>query len=144
MANHFAACFLMPGDSLIESYHGYIGRGYSVTGTDVAMLSRNFGVSYSAMLVRLKDIRLIADNEYEQLEKVQPEKMAEEIGLPPVELNLSPLPGRYICMATKLYLQEEISIGKLAEYLKRNIAEIQQFVMDLRNMLVVEEVFDIA
>ena len=128
MANHFAACFLIPGDSLIDSYHGYVGRGYDVTGTDVLMLSRDFGVSYSAMLVRLKDLGLMADNEYRQLEKVKPERMAEEIGLPPVELSLSHLPGRYVYMATKLYFQEEISIGKLAEYLKRSIAEIQEFI----------------
>jgi len=144
MANHFAACFLMPRESLAESYNRYVGHGYGPDGTDAVLLSRDFGVSYSAMLARLKDLNLITDSQYEELEKVQPEKIAEEIGLPPIELDSGPMPGMYVYMAAKLYFQEQISIGKLAEYLKKSITEVQDFVKNLRKSLAVEEVFEIA
>jgi Zn-dependent peptidase ImmA (M78 family)/DNA-binding XRE family transcriptional regulator len=144
MANHFAACFLMPRESLTESYYRYTDHGYGVTGTDIIFLSRDFGVSYSAMLTRLRDLKLITDSECYELEKIRPEKMAEENGLAPRQLDLGPMPGRYVYMATRLYFQEEISIGKLAEYLKKSIIEVQSFVKNLREQLIVEEIFEIA
>jgi len=143
-ANHFAACFLMPRESVTESYYEYAGYKGKAAATDVVFLSRYFGVSYSAMLVRLKTLGLIADSEYEELRGIQPEKVARENGLKTRKSNSGSIPARYVYMAVKLYFQEEISIGKLAEYLKKSIAEVQNYVANLRKSLIIEEVFDIA
>ena len=50
-----------------------------------------------------------------------------------MEIDPTPFPGMYVYMATKLYLRGEISIGKLAEYLKKSIRDTQEFVKDLRD-----------
>ena len=148
IAEYFAECFLMPRESVVESYYVYTGYGNRTDATDVVLLSRDFGVSYSAMLVRLKNLNLVTNSDYVELGKARPEKIAEGIGLPSIDLP-GPLPGKYVYMATKLYLQGEISIGKLAEYLKKNVVEIQDFVENLRKCLTakevsVKEVFKIA
>jgi len=139
MANHFAACFLMPKERVIECYDRCVGHRHRAIETDVILLSRYFGVSYSAMLVRLKYLKLITDSEYDELKKTQPERIAEESGLTPINLNPRKMPIKYVYMALKLYLQEEISIGKLSEYLKMNIIETQEFVKKT-----FEEVFEFA
>ncbi len=132
IAEYFAECFLMPSKSVTESYYVYVGYGNKADATDVVLLSTDFGVSYSAMLVKLKNLKLITESDYTELGKARPESIAEELGLPKQEL-LGPLPGKYVHMATKLYFREEISIGKLAEYLKVGILEVQGFVKDLRD-----------
>jgi Zn-dependent peptidase ImmA (M78 family) len=138
MANHFAGCFLMPREHVIECYDRAVGNGHRAIETDVILLSRYFGVSYDAMLSRLKYIKLITDSEYDELKKTRPSKIAEDNELIPVNLNSRKMPLRYINMALKLYLQEEISIGKLAEYLKVSIIETQKLV----GFMNVEEVFE--
>jgi hypothetical protein len=121
----------MPRESVTESYYAYVGYGNEIDATDVVLLSKDFGVSYSAMLLRLKNLRLITAGDYMELGKTRSESIAEELNLPRPEYPGS-LPGKYVYMATKLYFREEISIGKLAEYLKISISEIQEFVRDLR------------
>ena len=135
LANYFAACFLIPKYSVTEFFERYVGRKYDTTGIDVLQLNREFGVSYSAMLTRLKDLGLVSDDEYVRLQKLHPEKMAEDLGLPEMEIDPTPFPGRYVYMATKLYLRGGISIGKLAEYLKKSIRDTQKFVKDLRDYI---------
>jgi Zn-dependent peptidase ImmA (M78 family)/transcriptional regulator with XRE-family HTH domain len=139
LANHFAACFLIPRYTVAEFFERYVGRKYDASGVDVLQLSREFGVSYSAMLTRLKDLGLVSDDAYVRLQKLHPEKMASDLGLPEMEIDPTPFPGRYVYMATRLYFRGEISIGKLAEYLKKSIRDTQKFVKDLRDYTAVEE-----
>ena len=140
---YFAECFLMPHESVADSYYTYTGHGKGTNAADIVRLSRDFGVSYSAMLVRLKTLSLISESDYIELGKAHPEKIAEWLGLPAPKLP-DPLPGKYVYAATRLYFHENISIGKLAEYSKRSIAETQAFVANLRESLPIEEIFEIA
>ena len=50
----------MPSEAVAVSYHVYSGHGDRTDATDVVFLSKDFGVSYSAMLLRLRNLRLIA------------------------------------------------------------------------------------
>ena len=140
---YFAEYFLMPRESVVESYHAYVGYERKSDSADVVRISRYFGVSYSAMLVRLKVLGLISASDYIKLGKAHPEKISEWLGLPPPKLP-DPLPGEYVYAATRLYFHGNISIGKLAEYSKRSIAETQAVVANLRESLPIEEIFEIA
>lgn len=143
---HFAACFLMPNDSVSQQYSKRFGALRSVPGGyDILDLSREFHVSYSAMLVRLKDLKLLSEEYYGKLRASSPRRMDEERGLPEIEIDKSALPSKYVDMALELYFREEISIGKLAEYLKKSIPEAQKIAKERRTQSqVIKGVFGIA
>ena len=134
----------MPRESIYRYYDRYVGQVGEVIATDIIQLSYDFGVSYSAMLLRLRHLGIISQVEYEELKKFQPGKLAAEAGLPFREFQHGSLPDKYILMATKLYFQEKISIGKLAEYMKMSIDEIRDFVAKLKELRSVEELSRIA
>ena len=131
IADIFAANFLMPEESVYEAFSEYLGNNTRITDIDIIFLSQYFGVSYKSMLVRLNSIRLISNFEFDKLNIVQPEKLAEKENIQLLKPSEDKLPGKYVLMATRLYLQEKISIGKLAEYLKVTTKYTQDFVKRL-------------
>lgn len=61
-ADAFAAHFLAPDEGILE-----LTGGNKVDAGDVARLSNYFGMSFQAMLIRLRELRLIGTSKFEEL-----------------------------------------------------------------------------
>lgn len=58
MAGRFAACLMMPSDAVIRAAENVLGGSLHGRGDKTAVLAARFGVSTSAMRLRLRDLQL--------------------------------------------------------------------------------------
>jgi len=136
-ADAFAAAFLMPADG-VSQYLEELGlsKGDPISPKDVVLLCRYFGVSYEAMLWRLKTLGWCSEEQRQQLMAFQPTKVARAMGLDPDVFERPseelPLPPRYVYLAIKAYEKEEISLGKLAELIDLSVDETKSLLEELR------------
>ena len=80
-ANDFAGEFLVPGDSLRRAVEQSGRRGQIEDPATIIRLQRRFNVSFQAMLVRMRQERLISQNIYEHLWELSPGPLARSLGL---------------------------------------------------------------
>lgn len=79
-AEEFAADFLMPHEGVLDFWTRRIGRSSAeVKPFHVIDIQHHFGVSYSAMLLRLRRLDLISETDYQRLE---PSQLPERLGGP--------------------------------------------------------------
>jgi len=124
-ANTFAAELLMPEAGIKRDLASLGVRG-PLTPEDVVRLQRYFGVSYKAMLVRLRAMRIISQKQMEELGKESPVRVALRLGY---EIDASevgdvrPLPfyerfpAEYIELVLVAWERGAISEGKAAQLL---------------------------
>ncbi|MHB8481684.1 MAG: UPF0175 family protein [Nitrospiria bacterium] len=107
----------------------------------IIALRRYFGVSYQALLFRLMNLNWLSEKEREELESMSPslnklEKILHEQGEIDLEsrypLKKDYLPERYQHLALEAYRQGKISIGKLAELLRKNLYEVRDLLKALK------------
>ncbi|MBI3605790.1 MAG: ImmA/IrrE family metallo-endopeptidase [Nitrospirae bacterium] len=143
-ADVFAAAFLMP-EKGIEASLKSLGKAKPgkkpFEASDVIALRRYFGVSYQALLFRLMNLNWLSEKEREELESMSPslnklEKILHEQGEVDLEsrypLKKDYLPERYQHLALEAYRQGKISIGKLAELLRKNLYEVRDLLKALK------------
>lgn len=129
IANIFASTFLMPEkaiEDVIQEFRNHIGP------EEVIYLKRLFGVSYQAMVYRLKNLKMIKEHTVEELLQVKPlslEKFIYGESAEEVQKDVPEKPERFVKLALDAYLTGQISLGRLAELL-----EIDQF--SLRDALI--------
>lgn len=119
-ANAFAAAFLMPAEG-VDKFLQEAGmiKGDKVTPEDVVYSQKHFGVSYQAMLYRLQNLDWIDEGERKKLSSYSPSALAKRFGIQEGnEKDSQAFPERYFRLAIRAYEQEEINLGKLAEFLK--------------------------
>jgi Zn-dependent peptidase ImmA (M78 family)/DNA-binding XRE family transcriptional regulator len=80
LANEFASAFLMPEAAIKQHLAARAGSSSGVTPEDIIVLHRHFGVSFAAMLVRLKRLRILHPTQYETFKEVQPVRLALSLG----------------------------------------------------------------
>lgn len=145
-ANSFAACFLMPGSAVQEFIRG-LGKGnpsrleadvfdedgalhaqarpapgsQKIQMYDVVLMAHHFGVSRVAALYRLKNLKLIADSEFEAL-RAQEEsgvgaEVAKLLGLPEPdpEQARNEFRHRFLALGLEALRRGEITRRKLGE-----------------------------
>ncbi len=121
-ANAFAACLLMPSDGLLQALEG-IGfdfhAGDVMTSMHVEQLRRYFGVSYDAMCWRLYNERIITSRDREELLKHASTDQTSLFNLEGVEEAIT----RY---ALQAWSASHISIGRLSEYLRKDIHDTRK------------------
>jgi len=124
-ANAFAAALLMPRAAVQEVFWSTYQSRAQITDIDVIRISRLFGVSFNAMLSRLQGLHLLASGERERILReykasgTGPVLRARDAGVPDDRQPFWPaMPDRYVFLAIRAYDREEISIGRLAEYLR--------------------------
>jgi Zn-dependent peptidase ImmA (M78 family) len=57
-ANFFAMCLLMPGDFVRDWAKKYAPNGFQITGEEVKLFAKDFGVSETMAVLRLADLGL--------------------------------------------------------------------------------------
>lgn len=142
-ADAFAAAFLMPAKG-VEKFLKMVGKTKpgkdSLEVKEIVALRRHFGVSYPALLYRLMNLEWISREYHKNFEKASSQWNRLERSLygrntSAVELRYEDepsLPNRYQHMALTAYRQGKISIGKLAELLRKDSYEVRTLVKDLK------------
>ncbi|MFA4016267.1 MAG: hypothetical protein RUDDFDWM_001370 [Candidatus Fervidibacterota bacterium] len=115
-ADLFATHFLMPEEgvrSIVESNFNPAQIGVE----DVIYLKRHFGVSYMAMLIRLKELGYIRQTQFEQLREVSVEKIERTLYGESEERQEQPpkIPPLLAVLALEAYSRRLISLDRLAE-----------------------------
>src|SRR3972149_1802234 len=126
IVNLFAANFLMP-ETAVSKLAGLYAKT-RLEAEEVVYLKRYFGVSYQAMLYRLKDLRFIRRPKLQELLKTDPATVEIALFGFTVESMKDPerLPERYCKLAVQAYTQGKISFEKLAELLKVDSFELKE------------------
>jgi Zn-dependent peptidase ImmA (M78 family) len=140
-ANAFAAALLLPRSGVQEVFSSVYRSRSDLTDLDIIHMARHFGVSFEAILRRLQNLRLIARGGARTLldaykgSGTGPVRRAAEAGLRPQRSSWwDPLPERYVFLALRAYRRQEISLGRLAEFLRdeegrpRSVEQAQDFV----------------
>jgi len=135
-ANTFAAEFLMPEAEVKQAFASLRHRG-EISPAQVVALRQTFGVSYKAMLVRLKTLRIIQEEQLQRLSEVSPASIAARLGykLDPTEVGEVPeipfyerYPREYLEFVFGAWGAGEIGEGKVAELLDTDRYSLSEYV----------------
>lgn len=135
-ANSFAAEFLMP-ERAIRWVLSQSDSDEALSPASVVHLQRWFGVSYRAMLVRLKALRIISAATHQALGKESPVSWASQLGyrIDPSEVGQRrtiPLaerfPQEYVDLVLNAWKSESIGEARAAECLMTDLITFNEFV----------------
>ncbi|KXG10237.1 hypothetical protein AT864_01799 [Anoxybacillus sp. P3H1B] len=125
-ANLFAAEFLMPEEGVKEFFYKRCTTPL-IEEKHIVRIQQHFKVSYSAMLRRLKELRLISEPQYEKLKPICELERAEELKQLTIHEGYEPtlllpsykktIPDRFLEIIIDNYVQGRISYGKFATLL---------------------------
>lgn len=121
-ANMFARAFLMPRAGILKSIPDDELSTNALTLTTVLDLEALYGVSHTAMLIRLKELRLLSNADYERYMSV---KVTREASLRGMDVDLymngneGIVIGDYGAKARELFEKDIISEGHYVELLKK-------------------------
>lgn len=87
-ANAWAAHFLVPGNALKERVEEWVGDPRRLSPEDALLLAHHFGVSYTLLLYRLLNERLITADTLGAWSRISPQGLAQALGLSPEPYRL--------------------------------------------------------
>lgn len=138
--DRFASSFLMPRTAIDLFLAQYLQQGEEGLGADdVVHLQRHFGVSYSAMLVRLRRLGHLSAARFDELKRVSPLSRATrlgyvleawEYGTPPPstpEAIVSGLPKAYVTLVLRGLEDGVLSQAAAAEAMMLNLEELERY-----------------
>ena len=134
-ANSFAAAFLMP-EKTIKRALTTLSDGEQITAEDVVHLQRMMGVSYKAMLIRLKALRLISGNRHKELANERPVSVAFRLGyeVHPSEVGddfeisiEEKFPREYLSLVIEAWNTGELGEARAADMLRTDIVSLNRF-----------------
>lgn len=124
IADHFAGHFLVPSMTLEKS----IPNKKHITVNDILYLKKLFGVSFEAMIWRLRDERFITDEEQRDFYRFLRHfgyKEKEPDGMRDIfSKNV-----RYITLVRNAYENEEITLSKAAELLSLTVLQARERIL---------------
>ena len=129
-ADLFATHFLMPEEGIRRIVEEQFGIGHALRAEEVIYLKRYFGVSYSAMLIRLLELGCITKDQYEQLKRVSVEKLERSLYGSEAEedrvLEPPKVPPTLVVLALEAYSRGFISLTRLAEIWRMKTSEVEE------------------
>lgn len=114
VANAFASAFLMPR----EAISGTCSQLNHIGPEEVIYLKRYFGVSYQAMVFRLRNLNCIREGRKQELLLVKPQALEKLIFAETDEEkqeHLPHIPERFLELALDAFSMDKISMSRLAE-----------------------------
>lgn len=135
IADYFASEFLMPEQEVIDIFESTIKNKREVTAEDVIRFADYFGVSFTAMVYKLNNIRpQLIDNEKKEelIEETWVNKLRDAIGKPEPQKNESKFPPLYYNLCIKAYKQSRITTAKFADFLEIPLYKAMEFGGQLR------------
>jgi Zn-dependent peptidase ImmA (M78 family) len=136
-ADAFAGEFLMPTEGIrrLLEQHGFGPRLNHPA--DVILVQRFFRVSYATALVRVRQARLITQQQYEEFKKVRPVILAQALGYPlddedftpdPDAWHITRFPRRFLFLLRDAIQRGQLSIPSAAAMTHLTIDEVAEFV----------------
>jgi Zn-dependent peptidase ImmA (M78 family)/transcriptional regulator with XRE-family HTH domain len=135
IADYFASEFLMPEQEVIDIFKSTIKNKRDITAEDIIHFADYFGVSFTAMVYKLNNIRprLIDNNKKEDFIKgTWVNQLREAIGLPETQKNKSKFPPLYYHLCIKAYKQDKITTAKFADFLEMPLYQAMEIGGQLR------------
>ncbi|GAB4308999.1 MAG: ImmA/IrrE family metallo-endopeptidase [Candidatus Bipolaricaulota bacterium] len=135
-ADAFAAEFLMPEAEVKKTLARLQPRG-ELNVAQIVALHRVFGVSYKAMLVRLRRLRIIQEEQFQRLSEVPPVSIAARLGykVDPTEVGEVPevpfyerYPREYLELVFGAWEAGEIGEGRVAQLLNTDRHSLNKYV----------------
>lgn len=132
-ADAFAGEFLVPGDTLAKLVRELEVVGEEISDPAVVVhLQRHFGVSYAALLVRLRQERHLPQEAYEELALVSPSRLAQSLGyeVTPADMgqysmsSLDQFPDRLLWLVRRAVIRGTMTRGDAAETLGVSLEEV--------------------
>ncbi len=119
VANSFASNFLIPEDTLGDLFNMRIKEENDVKAEDVVYLADYFGVSFTAMVYRLNNLKLITNKVKDELiNYTWVTSVRESMGISEPERSRSKFPTLYLHLAIKAFQQGKLTTAKLADFLE--------------------------
>jgi Zn-dependent peptidase ImmA (M78 family)/transcriptional regulator with XRE-family HTH domain len=141
-ADAFASSLLLPSDHLRKALEE-VSTGNQIRIVDIIELAIDFGVSTSAILWRLHNLRIIKKrevvekllkaDELSEMDKSKRRDLYHLTGAP------SRFPTRFIMLACRCLIEGKISRGVFAKYLEIDIADIDAY---LKRRGIVEKTYE--
>jgi Zn-dependent peptidase ImmA (M78 family)/DNA-binding XRE family transcriptional regulator len=129
-ADAFAASFLMPETGIRRHFLAVTEQTGDFQTADLSRLAHHFYVSMQAAALRLEDLGLLDRGTWEALTErgFKPGAARQLLGLPTRPPSEDPYPERYRFLAVQAYLQEAISEGQLARFLRTDRVTAREIV----------------
>ena len=140
-AEKFAISFLAPASGVRRQFHDTLKNTKDFQVADLCRLSSFYSVSAQAMTLRLEGLGLISRGTWDYLQETgfKPAATKADLGLvSPVCESDEPYPERYKYLAVQAFLNELISEGQLAHFLRCNRVAARQIVEDCLTCLEVD------
>ncbi|MBU4343734.1 MAG: XRE family transcriptional regulator [Candidatus Omnitrophica bacterium] len=119
VANSFASNFLIPEDTLRDLFNMRIKEVSDLKAEDVVYLADYFGVSFTTMVYRLNNLKLITDDIKDELiNYTWVTSVRESMGISEPERSRSKFPTLYLHLAIKAFQQGKLTTAKLADFLE--------------------------
>lgn len=134
-ANAWAAHFLVPGNALKERVGEWVGDPRKLSAEDALLLAHHFGVSYTLLLYRLLNERLITEDTFRAWSRISPRVLAQVLGLsqepyrPPAPSSLGELgrfPPSVLRRVRRAVLEGRLSVSEAAGLLDVDSTTLQR------------------
>jgi len=129
-ADAFAGSFLMPETAMRRYFLAVTERTGDFQTADLSRLAHHFYVSVHAAALRLEDLGLLGRGTWDALTErgFKPGAARQLLGLPTRSPSEDPFPERYRYLAVQTYLQEAITEGQLARFLRTDRVTAREIV----------------
>jgi Zn-dependent peptidase ImmA (M78 family)/DNA-binding XRE family transcriptional regulator len=131
-ADAFAAAFLMPEAGVQRRFYEEVERSGDFKVSDLCHMADYFAVSLPAMTLRLESIGLIPRGSWDHINasrvSVQSLKQEAGIDIPRDHDAPEPYPQRYKLLAVQAFIDEKITEGQLAKFLRCARIEAREIV----------------
>ena len=132
-ADYFAGHFLMPTSGLMRRYNDIKQTRGKITPADLLTLGHYYGVSFSAILYRLEEMKLLTSGARDKLQRgIKVREAQQQLGLEPLCMKSEKLPVYYRNLAVQAYTDSVISEGQLAKFLQVDRVEAREIAETLR------------
>jgi len=125
-AEIFGAAILMPEKEIRDEFNKRLD-GNKISAPNLVELAVEFDVSIKALLLRLKDLKLLQEKEVSNYLQNYTTLRAIDNRSTDQSANKPSLSDRFINLSIKAFLLGKISKGKLAEYLEMPFGEVTMF-----------------
>ena len=129
VANVFASCLLLPGDRVTVEFENRVSDG-KITFSDLIEVARTFDVSTEALLYRLLNLKLLADETVQTLladddfRALDRSTMATRWWTPPK------FPERFVILAFRAYQKGRLSKAKFAALLDTSLFDLSDLLQE--------------
>jgi Zn-dependent peptidase ImmA (M78 family) len=126
--DEFTRHFTMPATGLIRQFSEIRRVNKKFTTTDLVGLAGYYKVSVEAMTRRYEGLKLLPAGMWDDLKRrgLKVREVQAQLGLPTGQMEESMLPKRYIQLAEQAYLEEKITEGQLARFLRISRVEARR------------------